>query len=78
MVEAVEGKGERLVLEKPAVLLREREIERRVGFSRVTLWRWVRAGRFPSPRRIGTTHIGWLEDEVEAWIRARPATQGRR
>ena len=39
----------------------------RTGKSRTTLWRDVRAGRFPAPVKVGRNRIGWLETEVMEW-----------
>ena len=41
--------------------------------SRSTIWRWVRAGIFPKPLRVGPNSIGWLESEIEGWLEARKA-----
>lgn len=43
------------------------EVMRRTGRSRTTLWRDVRAGRFPAPVKIGANRIGFLESEVMDW-----------
>lgn len=43
------------------------EVMRRTGKSRTTLWRDVRAGRFPAPVKIGANRIGFLESEVMDW-----------
>ncbi len=42
------------------------------GKSRTTLWRDVRAGRFPAPVRVGANRIGWLESEIEEWQESLP------
>lgn len=39
---------------------------------RLWLWRRTRAGDFPAPLRLGPNSVGWREDEVEAWLCARP------
>ena len=36
--------------------------------SHVTIWRWVRDGIFPSPRKIGPNSIACLESELDEWI----------
>ncbi len=43
------------------------EVMARSGKSRTTLWRDVRAQRFPAPVRVGANRIGWIEDEVTEW-----------
>ena len=47
-------------------LLRTKEVLKRVPCSRVTLWRWVRAGKFPAPIYLSPNFPTWLEDEIEA------------
>lgn len=42
---------------------------------RSTLWRAVRANRFPSPLILGARSIRWRVDEVEGWINSRPRRQ---
>jgi predicted DNA-binding transcriptional regulator AlpA len=44
------------------------ELEQRIGKSRVTVWRWMRAGTFPAAHYIGTRRA-WLIAEIEAWER---------
>lgn len=54
------------VIRKPVVLAR-------VGVSDTTLWRLVRAGKFPRPMQLSPGTVGWPEHEVDAWIAARAA-----
>lgn len=53
-------------------ILREPEVKQRTGKSRAQRWRDIRDGRFPAPVELGRNSIGWFEDEVEAWLAARP------
>jgi prophage regulatory protein len=56
----------------PNRILRAADVRARVGNpSPVTLWRWTRAGEFPQPIRLGGNSVGWIESEVERWIRER-------
>lgn len=48
------------------------EVMARTGKSRTTLWRDVRAGRFPAPLAVGQNRLGWLEDEVTEWQESLP------
>ncbi len=54
------------ILRMPAVL----EL---TGLSRPTVERWVRAGRFPAPLKLGERAIGWRLDEIERWLNSRTA-----
>ena len=55
----------------PIRVLRFRAVRDRTGLSRSTIWRLERRGVFPQHRRISINAVGWIEDEVEAWIRSR-------
>lgn len=52
--------------------LRIPELVDRLGVSRTTLWRWERAQLLPPRRRIGPNSVGWLEQEIEEFLRNRP------
>jgi predicted DNA-binding transcriptional regulator AlpA len=41
------------------------DLERRYGKSRVTLWRWVRAGLLKAPYQIGPNSVGFASDELD-------------
>lgn len=57
-------------------ILRQREVRDRTGLSRTTLWRLERRGAFPRRRQLSTNSVGWLEDEVIAWIKSRAYASG--
>jgi len=47
------------------------------GFSATTLWREIRAERFPPPIQVSPNRVGWLESQVREWQKARiEAAQG--
>jgi prophage regulatory protein len=54
-----------MFLRKPAVR------ERAGGASDTSIWRWVRDGRFPPPRKIGPRAVGWLKSEIDDWVAGR-------
>ncbi len=41
----------------------------RLGVSKATLYRMVRAGTFPKQVRISLHRVGFVEHEVDAWIK---------
>ena len=47
-------------------ILRAKAVMARMGWSRTTLWRRVRAGEFPAPVDTGSNTVGWFDDEVDA------------
>ncbi|MBZ0090957.1 MAG: AlpA family phage regulatory protein [Sulfuricellaceae bacterium] len=54
-------------------ILRRREVERRTGLSRTSLYERIAAGTFPRPVNLGGGQsVGWYEHEVETWISSLP------
>ena len=41
------------------------DLEERYGKSRVTLWRWVRAGLLPAPYETGPNSVGFDSEEIQ-------------
>ena len=39
--------------------------------NRTTLRRWIQAGRFPAPVKLGPNSIAWPMEEVLEWDRSR-------
>jgi prophage regulatory protein len=54
-------------------ILRRKQVEARIGLSRSTIYDGVTAGTFPKPIRLGAQSVGWLESEIDAWLRERIA-----
>lgn len=44
--------------------------------SPATIWRWVRAGKFPKPFKIGTSVTAWKMTDVESFIADQSAPLG--
>ena len=53
-------------------MLRPREVAKCTGLSRVTIWRRVRAGKFPQPIVLGKQAVGWPESVITTWLDAQP------
>lgn len=41
-----------------------------IPVSPATLWRWVKAGKFPAPIRLSERVTAWETAKVSAWIEA--------
>ena len=52
-------------------VLRKREVAERLGVSQMTLWRWEKASKFPRKVQLGAASVGYIQDEVDAWVRSR-------
>ena len=46
-------------------LLRAKQVMARMGWSRTTLWRRVRAGEFAAPVQTGANTIAWFDDQID-------------
>ncbi|MDH4319763.1 MAG: AlpA family transcriptional regulator [Desulfobulbaceae bacterium] len=52
-------------------ILRRKQVETRTGLSRSTIYLRMRKGTFPKPVSLGVRAVGWLENEIEAWLAER-------
>jgi prophage regulatory protein len=59
----------------PEQFLRLPEVAAMIGWSRVTIHRAVRDGRFPKPVKLGARSIAWPESEIAEWQEARKAAR---
>ncbi len=48
------------------------EVVKLTGLSEATVWREVRAGRFPQPLMISPRRRGWRLTDLLAWLGTRP------
>jgi predicted DNA-binding transcriptional regulator AlpA len=56
-----------------ADVVRPRHLPQAVGVHPATVWRWLRAGKFPAPIRLGEQAIGWRRADISAWLESRRA-----
>lgn len=54
-------------------ILRRRQVEDRVGLSCSTIYAGVAAGTFPKPIQLGAQAVGWIESEIDDFLRERIA-----
>ena len=52
-------------------ILRYRDVVRLTGLSKATVYREIKASRFPAPLQISPRAVGWRRDEIERWIKSR-------
>ena len=57
--------------EEKISILRRKQVEKRTGLSRSTSYLRIQEGTFPRPIKLGARAVGWLENEIEAWLAAR-------
>ena len=56
------------------LLLPRRTVEKQAGISRATIYRMIKAGKFPRPVSIGTGAVRWKQSDVTAWQKSLTAT----
>jgi prophage regulatory protein len=47
------------------------EVKKLIKLSRSTIYSYVAAGKFPKPIRLGGRAVGWIESEIQEWLRQR-------
>lgn len=58
-------------MQKPIKILRRKQVEKRTGLSRSTIYLYMDEGLFPKPISLGPRAVGWLENEIQEWLAAR-------
>jgi prophage regulatory protein len=43
----------------------------RIGIKRSTLYQMIESGDFPKQIKLGERSVGWLETEINLWIKTR-------
>lgn len=52
-------------------ILRLPDVKTRTGLSRSSIYLRVAEGRFPRPVSLGGRAVGWVEQDISAWIDSR-------
>lgn len=52
-------------------ILRLPAVKNTTGLSRSTIYLRVSEGSFPAPVSLGGRAVGWIEAEVDAWLKQR-------
>ncbi|WP_248320815.1 AlpA family transcriptional regulator [Caballeronia sp. Sq4a] len=55
--------------------MRRPEVESRVGLARSTIYGLIKVGQFPEPVHLGARAVGWVEAEIDEWLRRRADTR---
>jgi prophage regulatory protein len=52
-------------------ILRLPSVKTRIGLSRSSIYLRIAEGTFPKPVSLGLRAVGWLESDIEEWLRQR-------
>ncbi|MCB1816238.1 MAG: AlpA family transcriptional regulator [Candidatus Competibacteraceae bacterium] len=50
-------------------ILRLPAVKARTGLSRSTIYLRISEGRFPKPVSLGSRAVGWVETEIDDWLK---------
>jgi len=59
-------------------LLRMKDVLKRTGLTRTTLYRLIREGLFPKPTRLGVRIPVWTDDIICLWIESLTKTTDKK
>jgi prophage regulatory protein len=62
----------------PTRILRLPDVINRVGLKRASIYAAIAQGSFPKQITLGDRAVGWIEQEIEAWLEARIRISNRR
>lgn len=57
-------------------LLPRRQVERQAGISRASIYRLIKAGKFPAPYSLNTGAVRWKQSDITAWQQSLVSTAG--
>lgn len=61
------NKDKNMAIETPPTLLKVSQVEKITSASKASLYRWIAAGHFPPPVKIGPQRVAWRATDVIAW-----------
>lgn len=56
--------------------LTDKEVSKKFGVSRVTIWRWVKSENFPKPLKLSAGVTRWKSEDLESWENNLEAVRG--
>jgi len=62
----------------PVRIIRLPEVMNRVGLKRASIYAAIARGSFPKQIALGDRAVGWIEQEIDAWLAARVAGSRRK
>lgn len=60
-------------LRSALTIIRRKEVEKRTGLARSTIYERIARGEFPAAVRIGARAVGWTSESIDGWISERIA-----
>lgn len=54
-------------------ILRRKDVELITGLSRSSIYAGIQNGTFPAPIHLSVKSVGWVSNEIDAWIQQKMA-----
>ncbi len=51
--------------------LRRKDVEKRTGLSRSSIYDHMSKGNFPQNFKVGHRAVAWLEEDIDKWMQSR-------
>jgi len=58
-------------------ILNAKEVVKKTGLSRTTIWRLERKGEFPLRVALSDRRVGWKEEEIIKWLESRSIVENK-
>lgn len=55
-------------MNEPEILIPQKKVIEMTSLSATTIWRAIKAKRFPRSYKIGPSRVAWRKSEVDDWI----------
>jgi prophage regulatory protein len=49
-------------------IMRRKDLEKRLGISRSSIYLMMSEGRFPKTIKLGRRAVGWRADDIQTWL----------
>ena len=59
-------------------IIRLPEVTNLTGISRSNIYAHIKKGKFPKQINLGARSVGWVESEIQEWIRQRISERDQR
>ena len=66
-----------MTMDSAMKIIRLKEVIDSTGLARSTIYKHIGQGTFPRPVPLVGHCVGWLENEIQEWIKARVAERDR-
>jgi prophage regulatory protein len=57
----------------PISFLRLKQVKERTGLGRSSIYAQISAGKFPAQINLGARAVGWVDEDISAWMARRIA-----